>query len=122
MNPIAHIGAHVPTVRTDSSPEATSAAQAGRVFDEVLASARVNLSQHAARRLSRRGIEVNSAQARRLVTAIDRAAAKGSRTSLVLMDELALLVRIPERTVVTAMSPGAMRDGVVTQIDSAVMI
>ena len=78
--------------------------------------------EHAARRLSRRGIEVDSAQAQKLVTAIDRAAAKGSRTSLVLMDELALLVRIPERTVVTAMSPGAMRDGVVTQIDSAVMI
>jgi flagellar operon protein len=80
------------------------------------------LSQHAARRLDRRGLEVSSAQAERLVSAIDRAAAKGSRTSLVLLDQLALLVRIPERTVVTAMSPDAMREGVVTRIDSAVMI
>jgi hypothetical protein len=40
---------------------------------------------------------------------------------LVLLDELALLVKVPQRLVMTAMNQSAMRDGVVTRIDSAVV-
>ena len=92
-----------------------------REFDTELDSADVKFSAHARKRLDRRGMDVTANQTQKLSRAIDRAAAKGSKTSLVLLDELALLVSVPERVVVTAMSPGAMRDGVVTQIDSAVV-
>jgi flagellar operon protein len=91
-------------------------------FEDVLSAADINISKHASRRMSRRHIDVNAQQAERLVSAIDSASLKGAKTSLVLMKELALVVRIPERTVVTAMSPSAMRNGLVTQIDSAVVI
>ena len=91
-------------------------------FEDVLASADISISKHAARRLSRRSIDVSANTAKQLVSAIDTASQKGAKTSLVLMKELALVVRIPERTVVTAMSPSAMRNGLVTQIDSAVVI
>ena len=108
--------------RTRSLPPAQPRTPDRLAFDSILAGADVTVSRHARERLDRRDIQVGAQQARRLAAAIDRAAAKGSRTSLVLLNELALLVRIPERVVVTAMSPEAMRDGVVTQIDSAVVI
>lgn len=65
---------------------------------------------------------MDSDQAARLDGGLDQLAARGSETSLVLMDEMALLVRVPQRMVVTAMSQSAMRDGVVTRIDSAVVV
>lgn len=105
-----------------AAPEQGTVQDREKGFEEILASADINISKHAARRLSRRGIHVSSNQAERLVAAIDTASLKGAKTSLVLMNELALVVRIPERTVVTAMSPSAMRNGLVTQIDSAVVI
>jgi flagellar operon protein len=91
-------------------------------FDQALKQAQVKMSNHAVQRLQRRGLTVDAGRAERLAGGIDKAAARGSVTSLVLMDELALLVSVPERTVVTAMSQTAMRDGVVTQIDSAVVV
>ena len=111
-----------PSTSGASGRGAAAHAQERAAFDSVLADARVTLSRHARARLERRALPVGADQAARLASAIDRAAAKGSRTSLVMLNELALLVRIPERVVMTAMSPDAMRDGVVTQIDSAVMI
>lgn len=91
-------------------------------FEETLESARFTLSRHAVERLSRRGLGLDAVQASRLSSGIDKAAARGSRTSLVLMDELALLVKVPQRLVVTALAQSAMRDGVVTRIDSAVVV
>lgn len=38
------------------------------------------------------------------------------------MKDMALIVNIPNRTVVTAMDGNAMKDNVFTQIDSAVII
>lgn len=104
------------------APERARAEARFKGFEDLLADADINISKHAARRISRRGINVSTTQAERLISAIDTASQKGAKTSLVLMKELALVVRIPERTVVTAMSPSSMRDGFVTQIDSAIVI
>lgn len=90
-------------------------------FDEAFEGARLSLSKHAASRLSRRALPLDLARVKRLEAGIDKAAARGAETSLVLLDELALLVKVPQRLVLTAMSQSAMRDGVVTRIDSAVV-
>ena len=64
----------------------------------------------------------------RLNKAVDRAAAKGARDALVLIpgasrtDDLALVVSVVNRTVVTAMDGERMRESVFTNIDSAVVI
>ena len=39
-----------------------------------------------------------------------------------LMDDLGLIVNVPSRTVVTAMNAGGMEHGVITNIDSTVII
>jgi flagellar operon protein len=52
---------------------------------------------------------------------VDRAAAKGAGSSLVLMDGLALIVSVPKRVVITAVDEAGAKEGVFTNIDSAVI-
>lgn len=54
--------------------------------------------------------------------AVGRAPARGSRQTLVRCDGAALVVAVPDRTVVTALSAQRMQDRVFTGIDSAVVV
>ena len=51
---------------------------------------------------------------------MDRAAQKGARESLVLLDDVALVVSIKNRTVITAVDAANLKENVFTNIDSAV--
>ncbi len=82
----------------------------------------VNFSKHALQRLHSRGIEMSEQRLARLSSAIDKAQAKGSRETLILGDDMALVVSIPNRTVITAFDRDNLREGVVTSIDSAVIL
>lgn len=92
-------------------------------FQNILDQNMLKFSNHASKRLEQRGIEFSSEQMNSLNQAIDKAAAKGSKDSLILMqNNVALIVNVPNRTVVTAMDGNSMKDNVFTQIDSAVII
>lgn len=104
------------------APSSTSPSVRPAGFEEAFDRARVSFSKHAAERLSRRALPFDEARVARLSLGIDKAAARGADTSLVLLDELALLVKVPQRLVMTAMNQSAMKDGVVTRIDSAVVV
>jgi flagellar operon protein len=94
-----------------------------QMFSRELAGTRnVSFSKHAAARLFSRGIELADTELTRIADAIDKAEAKGSRETLVLSDDYALLVSIRNRTVVTAFGRESLREGVVTSIDSAVIL
>lgn len=98
----------------------------GPSFGDVLAgqlagAQRLRFSGHALERLERRGIAVDPRTVSRLSDGVSRAAAKGSRQSLVLVDRTAFVVSVPNRTVITAVGEDAMRDRVFTNIDSAVI-
>ena len=82
----------------------------------------IQFSKHAQQRLHSRGLELSDRQLADLAGAIDRAQAKGSRETLVLADEAAFVVSVPNRTVVTVFDRESLQDGVVTSIDSAVII
>ncbi len=81
----------------------------------------LRFSGHAVERLERRGIAVDESVLARLERAVAAADAKGSRSSLVLLDEKAFVVAVPTRTVVTALDRAHMREHVFTNIDSAVL-
>ncbi|MEK4006129.1 TIGR02530 family flagellar biosynthesis protein [Paenibacillus sp. FSL H3-0333] len=102
------------SVKDSSSPEAS--------FESVLQKNMLKFSNHAAKRLEQRGIELGSRQLDQISSAVDKAAAKGSKESLILMKDMALIVSVKNRTVVTAMDGNSMKDNVFTQIDSAVII
>ena len=53
---------------------------------------------------------------------VDRAAAKGAKESLVLVDNAALVVSIKNRTVITAVDQAHLKENVFTNIDSAVIV
>ncbi|MDO3410696.1 TIGR02530 family flagellar biosynthesis protein [Saccharibacillus sp. CPCC 101409] len=91
-------------------------------FQSVLEDKLLKFSGHASKRLEQRGIQLNTDQLRKIGSAIDKAAAKGSKESLVLMQDMALIVNVRNRTVVTAMDGSSMKDNVFTQIDSAVIV
>lgn len=79
-------------------------------------------SRHAQRRIERREVVLDPARTERLANAVGKAAAKGARQAVVMVDELAFVVDVRERTVVTALNHrqgGAER--VFTNIDSLVI-
>ena len=109
------------------------ASASGPSFHDILRQAsapgstgRVQFSSHAQKRADKRDLNLDAPTMTRLNNAIDRAAAKGSRSSLVMLDGLAVVVDVRDRTVVTAMNttgaagqPG--KEKVFTNIDSVVV-
>ncbi|WP_410769252.1 TIGR02530 family flagellar biosynthesis protein [Fontibacillus sp. BL9] len=91
-------------------------------FKDLLENRLLHFSNHAVKRLEQRGIELKPEQLNQIESAIDSAAAKGAKDSLILMKDMALIVNVNNRTVVTAMDGNSMKDNVFTQIDSAVII
>lgn len=81
----------------------------------------VSFSNHALQRLQRRGIEVDQTTLQRLDDGVRRAASKGARDAVVLVDQTAFVVSVNNRTVITAVGRDHMRDHVFTNIDSAVI-
>lgn len=80
----------------------------------------MKISKHAAMRLETRNITLDAQRLEKLKSAVDRAQAKGVRDSLVVMDDVALVVNIPNRTVITAMNRDELKENVFTNIDGAV--
>jgi flagellar operon protein len=81
----------------------------------------LRFSKHALERVQRRGIALDRTTVGRLQEGVGRAAGKGSRDSLVLVDGTAFVVSVPNRTVITAVGSEHMREHIFTNIDSAVI-
>lgn len=85
-------------------------------------SADVKFSKHAVNRLAERNIELTDSQLERLNEGTQKAGEKGINDSLVIVDQLAFIVNVPNNTVVTAMDQADTDDNVFTNIDGAVII
>jgi flagellar operon protein len=98
---------------------------AGPSFKDVLAGEigkGVKFSAHAQARLAARNIELSESQLDRINSGVEKAAGKGARESLVLVDNLALVVSIKNNTVITAVDDKNIKENVFTNIDSAVIM
>lgn len=82
----------------------------------------LKFSKHASFRLSDRGIEITDEQMNRLNDGARKAAEKGIKDSLVLVDDMAFIVNIPNKTVVTAMDSTETTENVFTHINGAVIM
>lgn len=103
--------------------KATSVAKE-QVFSEVLKNQiqQVKFSNHATQRMNYRNIKLDAAQNLRLEEAVSKAADKGLKDSLILLDNNAFIVNIPNKTVVTVVDQTNLKDNVFTNIDGAVII
>lgn len=91
-------------------------------FKSVLENAQtVVFSNHAQKRLENRAIEMDTGRLNRLESAVNKAEAHGGKESLILMDDLAFIVNVQKRMVVTTLDVNQRKDGVFTQIDSVVI-
>ena len=126
LPPGTAVGAPAPT-RPAGAPGTPSpqAPVAGPSFAELLAqqtsSGAPTFSKHAVERLSRRGVDINTQTLGRLTEGIQRAAGKGARNSVVFVDGTAFVASVQNNTVITAVTPEAMKSHVFTNIDSAVI-
>lgn len=118
------IGRLYPNVVTPSRSTKTAEqpASGNASFDSILQKQALRFSHHAEERLRQRGIQFQPEQLAKINSAIDKAATKGAKDALMLINETALIVNIKNRTVVTAMVGASMKDNLFTQIDSAMII
>lgn len=87
-----------------------------------LGSAGVKFSNHAIDRMQSRGIYYSPEDIAKINDAVKRAAAKGSKDSLLLMKDSALIVSVKNNTVVTVMDQSALKENVFTNIDSTIVM
>jgi len=107
--------------------QASKAAEAVQPFDAVLQTTvdkggALKFSAHAKERLSLRNISLSPEDMARMTYAVNKAAAKGARQSLLVMDHQAFIVSVTNRTVITALDGSSMKENVFTNIDSAVIV
>jgi flagellar operon protein len=95
--------------------------QFGQVLEKTLQQ-ELKFSQHARQRLQARNIHLGEAELSRLQDAVGKAREKGARDSLILMDNLALVVSVKNNTVITAVDEQNLKENVFTNIDSAVIV
>jgi flagellar operon protein len=88
------------------------------IFQEELQ--KVKFSSHAQKRLETRNIQLNSEEMTKIQNAVEKAESKGSKDSLVMMNDTAFVVNVPNKTVITALQVGQDNDNVFTNIDSVV--
>jgi len=82
----------------------------------------LRFSAHAMQRLQDRKITLDQQTLSRITQALDQAEAKGIEDTLVLTNDAALIVNVPNRTVVTAMDRNSLIGSVFTNIDGAVLV
>ena len=112
IQPAVNPGAVRQGSRTGKAPDGAGFA---RELDDKL-----RISGHAARRLESRGVDLQPQEMDRLSTAVDEASERGSQETLILMDGVAFVVSVPNRTVITAHKGAG--DRVYTNIDSTIVL
>jgi flagellar operon protein len=132
-----HLLPQIPATGTAQPEQNRASAQAAQAFNKVLAQelARpewqspelpadfpLKLSSHAEKRVYSRGVNLTEYPGAELDARLGEAQRRGAKSALVMSGEAALLVNVPERTVITAFSPQDLRERVITDIDSVILL
>lgn len=103
-------------------------ASSGVSFEEIWkqktgeVSSEIRFSKHASNRLADRNLTLSENQLSRLSEGLRRAGEKGIKESLVMVDQLAFIVNVPNNTVITAMDQAQAKENIFTNIDGAVIV
>lgn len=105
---------------SSSGAHAPSFAEALRQAEQACSGV-VKFSAHAQTRMLSRQIVLGPAEMERIEGAVHKAATKGARESVVLVDDTAFVVSIANRTVITVVDKEHLKQNVFTNIDSVVI-
>lgn len=81
---------------------------------------KLKFSNHASKRIESRELQLSETDMTKLEDAVNKAEAKGAKDSLVMMDNRAFIVNIPNKTVITALDVQKSSENIFTNIDSVV--
>ena len=111
-------------VVTSKAQERIASTKQTNTFANILKkeSNEVKFSQHALERLKTRKLELNAQDMTKLNDAVEKIAQKGAKESLVYLNDIALVVSIKNKTVITAMDGSSAKENIFTNIDSAVIL
>lgn len=93
----------------------------GKLLDDKLKSGSIKFSIHAQKRLNASGIKLSEGQLQQLEEAVSKLEHKGGKESLIIMNDLAFVVSVANKTVITAIDNARMKENIFTNIDSAVI-
>lgn len=103
-----------------------SQANAKESFAKILENSKnemeVKVSVHAQERLKQQNINITPQDFNRINDATNLAEKKGSKESLMLLNDVALVVNISNRTIITAIDKARQKDKVFTNIDSTIIL
>lgn len=83
---------------------------------------KLTFSQHAMERIRSRNLQISEQDLIKINDAVNKIAQKGAKESLVYYNNMALVVSVQNRTVITAMDGKSAKDTIFTNIDSAVIL
>ncbi len=119
INPVTRpqgVPVQIPPTGTGSFRDVLRTAQAPAVAQPL------KFSAHAQQRLESRNIRLTNDDVAKMNAMADKAAAKGAKQSLFMMRDVAMVVSITNRTVITAVDQSSMKENVFTNIDSAAIL
>jgi flagellar operon protein len=82
----------------------------------------LRFSNHAVERMRSRGVSFTPEQMSKLESAVRKAAEKGGRDSLVLINDTAVIVSVKNNTIVTVVDKASLKENVFTNIDSTIVV
>ena len=95
----------------------------GQILNEQLQQkSGVVFSKHASERLSQRNIQLTPQEVSRINAGLDKAAQKGIKETLIMMDNRAFIASVGNKTVITAAVDEQLKENVFTNIDGAVIV
>lgn len=112
----------IPPAGAQSFRSVLDAATATQPATRTTGTEPLKFSAHAMQRLQSRNISLTSDDVSRMNAMADKAAAKGAKNSLFIVRDVAMVVSIKNRTVITAVDSDSMKENVFTNIDSAAII
>ena len=83
---------------------------------------KVSFSQHALQRMESRNLDFSEQDLARLDDTVEKMAQKGAKESLIYMKDVALVVSVTNKTVITAMDGASAKENIFTNIDSAAIL
>ena len=89
---------------------------------EITKQTEVKFSKHALDRLQSRNIKLTKEDLNKINNAVNKAAEKGVKESLIIMGDTAFIANIKNKTIITATTEETLKNNVFTNIDGAVII
>lgn len=119
--PILPINNHL---NSSSRNNATNTVTTGASFADILSGAtdKISFSQHALQRMESRNLNLSDTDLQKLDDTVSKMAQKGARESLIYMNDMAFVVSVANRKVITAMDGNSARENIFTNIDSAAIL